>query len=106
MGSSQSTLKTIVIQSVDELPNPLYALYLESAKSAINNQYNIPDTTKLYFPDYSKSTVCMDTSATQYRIKSGKSTRFDKDLEDYCKQYIQRPHICIGRIVYLVQNAA
>jgi hypothetical protein len=106
MGSNQSSLKIITVQSVDELPNPLYALYLGNAKSAINNQYNTPDATKLYFPDYSESTVCMDTSTTQYRIKSAKSTRFDKDLEDYCKQYIQRPHICIGRIVYLVQNAA
>jgi hypothetical protein len=101
--SFKSHFKEIVVNSVDRLPEPLYQSCLQKSKESLNTQYDL-NQPKLYFETHAGSSILPDLELKCYRIKNGPSPRFDGELESYCKELIKQPYICIGRVVYLVQN--
>lgn len=104
MGGSQSTsYKTITLQSVDDLPNHIFAMYLEKAKHDINDQY-ASNMTAIHFPCYGYSTIHMNSDGVSYRIKYDVAKKFDEELAKYCRERIQRPYVLIARTIYLVEN--
>jgi hypothetical protein len=103
MGQTQTTLKTLPVDSVDGLPEPLYQTCLQKSKESLNAQYDLNQST-LYFDTHAGSSILPDLERNCYRIKNGPSPRFVGELESYCKELIKQPYICIGRVVYLVQN--